>query len=232
MHTCEIEYFSDDESGLVYPSVVHLDYSVDMCDEETYAITVSPCVYRKAGVCVDYDKVQNDYFSAMDSLASFGMVNRTSRQGFQRSSWPFQIWVADGTPKLIEGPTTSIDANTMLTIPDWLAQIKEHCISGCESESSLQAYHNFTVKYDSYMFPRYIFLDVDGAISGDEYEYTISDFAWMSCDEEPPSKAITRKPPTELTTTEPPSEVASSSSTEPTVYIGALAAITSLFYYY
>lgn len=127
----------------------------------------------------------------------------------------FQVWVQDGKPKLIDGPATNIDANMTHTLPDWMARIEEHCISGCESDSNLEAFYNCTIEFHFRdMIPKHIFFDVDGAISGDEYEITVSNFSWMSCDEEPPVKATNT----------------SSSVTTSLVYAGAFLVITSLFY--
>lgn len=60
-HNCQIEYSSNGESGLLYPSVLSIDYVADVGgDEVTYVINVSPCKDRKAEVCVNFEQVQND----------------------------------------------------------------------------------------------------------------------------------------------------------------------------
>jgi hypothetical protein len=59
---CQIEYATESESGIMYPSLLGINYSGEPGDEISYAISVMPCVDRKAGVCVDFERVHNDFF--------------------------------------------------------------------------------------------------------------------------------------------------------------------------
>lgn len=189
-HTCQIEYRTVNQGGLTYPSFFSIDFEERVADEEvSYVITFSPCGSIKAGLCVDYDRFQSDYYAKKqylnywEEIGCYAYTIEGNDMVSEELRGPFQILVYNGTPELVEAPSTSNKGeipNMTLTLSDWMTQVEEHCITGCDKESSLEAYYNCTVEFDSENFvPNRFLFDVNGATLGEELEYTISGF--MDC---------------------------------------------------
>lgn len=194
---CHVDHEKDpfDYSSLAfdpfwgYPSYVYLESSFINTDEGlSFVVTdFSRCSGRKAGVCDDYDRVKSNYTDAIASWYWFDECYAYTIQQNSRSvdelHGPFQVLIQDRIPRVIDALNTMNELNEpdfAVTVEDWMKRIKEHCILACESDSSMEAYYNCSVEYDSTNgLPTSILFDMDESITGDELEYKLS--AFMPC---------------------------------------------------
>ncbi|GAX19180.1 hypothetical protein FisN_15Lu360 [Fistulifera solaris] len=224
---CLVEYTADNENGIVYPSLLSINYFEDEFDEEVnYTISISPCGDRKPGVCVDYERIQNDFYAARYALPYYVwdmscytyIIQGTFANEFRG---PLQVQVKDEIPHLIQAPMTDIEADMIVTFSDWMAEIEEHCIKACASGSSSEAYYNCTIEYSTeWMLPTRIVFEKNKV--GDKYEYIMSNITMDICDSEP------WKPPPNETQ----SKMTSLSPTVAWAYPQALLVFASLLSYF
>ncbi|GAX12868.1 hypothetical protein FisN_15Hh356 [Fistulifera solaris] len=225
---CQIEYATEFESGIMYPSLLGINYAGEPGYEISYAISVMPCVDRKAGVCVDFEQVHNDFFATKyfwntylwaEISSCYTYIIRGTVDGATHG--PFPVFVPIGLPTTVGAPMTDIEADMVVTFVDWLAEIEEHCIRACASNSTLEAYYNCTVLYDQeWNLPTYIVFDKDGA--GDKYVYEISNITMDVCDAE-----SWKSPANETPSIFP--AIATSSGTGAPESIGAFLVVASLY---
>lgn len=179
-YECSIEY----DMTLGYPSSIAFDPDQFIVDEELYySITnFSICEEEevpKAQVCIDYDVVKADFESALEK---WNLVDRCysyiiERQGRISDEFrgPFEVQVRDGVPQVMNMPTSNNGPNMTFTLSDWMAEIDEHCVAGCELPYNADAYYYCSLEYDStWGYPTSIFFDPNENVADEELYYTLS----------------------------------------------------------
>ncbi|GAX12867.1 hypothetical protein FisN_15Hh355 [Fistulifera solaris] len=186
-YDCTIDY--DETVG--YPTYFVFDPDQFIIDEELYyrITNFSSCEEEfddisNSAVCIDYETVKTDYAAAIEK---WNLVDNCydyviERQGRILDDFrgPFEVQVRDGEPQVMNMPNNSDGAdrpNMMFTLSDWMAEIDEHCVAGCELASNKDAYYYCSLQYDSlWGFPTSIFFDPDENVADEEIYYTVSNF--------------------------------------------------------